>query len=389
MDIERVDLKYVIGWNYYTMKFMGMWPEERKWNRASSYLILIPCLMMLCFVCAPQSINLFVIWGDFNLVIENLSLGNITITISLLKTIAFWINGRSLKSLLNYMANDWETVTKRTDREMMENVGRFIRKTVIRSTIMCHTVVIIYVSTRYFVAKYAEKGLLFRSYFPYDTEVSPNYELTVFAQVVATFYAAGTYTAVDTFVAMLILHICGQLSNLRDELKTLRTYDKKTFDMKLGKIVRKHDYLNKFAETIENCFNMMLLIQMLGCTAQLCFQCFQAIMSLSVEAKEYLILYMFFMMIYVIYVMLQLYLYCYVGERLLIESIEIANAAYDAEWYKLSPKNAKSLVIIICRARLPLRITAGRFCSFTMMLYSQILKTSMGYISVLYATKIK
>ncbi|KAF3423720.1 hypothetical protein E2986_11812 [Frieseomelitta varia] len=34
-----------------------------------------------------------------------------------------------------------------------------------------------------------------------------------------------------------------------------------------------------FAETIENCFNMMLLIQMLGCTIQLCFQSFQAIMK--------------------------------------------------------------------------------------------------------------
>ncbi|CAL7939524.1 unnamed protein product [Xylocopa violacea] len=374
MDVERVDLKYVIGWNYYTMKFMGMWPEERKWNRPFSYLILVPCLMMLCFVCAPQSSNLFVIWGDFNLVIENLSLGNITITISLLKTIAFWINGRSLKSLLNCMAYDWETVTKKTDREVMENIGRFTRKTVIRSTLMCHAVVIIYVSTRYFVAKYTEKGLLFRSYFPYNTDVSPNYELTVFAQVVATFYAAGTYTAVDTFVAMLILHVCGQLSNLRDELKTLQTYDKEAFAVKLGQIVRKHDYLNRF---------------MLGCTAQLCFQCFQAIMSLGVETKEYLILHIFFMLFYVIYVMLQLYLYCYVGERLLIESIEMANAAYDAEWYKLSPKNARLLIIIICRSRLPLQITAGRFCSFTMMLYFQILKTSMGYVSVLYATKNK
>lgn len=82
------------GWNYYTMKFIGIWPEERKWNQASNYLVLIPFLMILCFICAPQTINLTIISNDFNLVIENLSMGNITITLSLLKTIAFWINGK-------------------------------------------------------------------------------------------------------------------------------------------------------------------------------------------------------------------------------------------------------------------------------------------------------
>lgn len=82
------------GWNYYTMKLIGIWPEERKWNQASNYLVLIPFLMIFCFICAPQTINLSLISNDFNLVIENLSMGNITITLSLLKTIAFWINGK-------------------------------------------------------------------------------------------------------------------------------------------------------------------------------------------------------------------------------------------------------------------------------------------------------
>lgn len=88
------DLKYVYGWNHYTMKFMGIWPEERRWNRRSSYLVLIPVLTMVCFVCLPQTVNLTKVWSDFYLVVENLSMGNITITISVLKTIAFWINGK-------------------------------------------------------------------------------------------------------------------------------------------------------------------------------------------------------------------------------------------------------------------------------------------------------
>lgn len=95
MDVRiesRID--YVYGWNRYTMDFIGIWPNERGFDRISSYKVIIPVCLMLCFICLPQTVNLFFIWTNFNLVVENLSMGNMTITISLLKTILFWLNGR-------------------------------------------------------------------------------------------------------------------------------------------------------------------------------------------------------------------------------------------------------------------------------------------------------
>ena len=92
--IDRdIDLNYMYGWNYNMLKFMGIWPEERKWNRPYSYFVLLPCIVMVCFICAPQTFNLSIIAGDSDLVIENLST-NITITISLMKTMAVWIKGK-------------------------------------------------------------------------------------------------------------------------------------------------------------------------------------------------------------------------------------------------------------------------------------------------------
>ncbi|CAD1468713.1 unnamed protein product, partial [Heterotrigona itama] len=87
-------LKYLYGWNYYVMKTVGIWPEERKWNRPSSYIVLIPFLTMLCFVCVPQTINLAFIIKDLDLVVENLSMGNVTVTICIVKTVAVWLNGK-------------------------------------------------------------------------------------------------------------------------------------------------------------------------------------------------------------------------------------------------------------------------------------------------------
>ncbi|XP_053996907.1 odorant receptor 13a-like [Hylaeus anthracinus] len=294
-----------------------------------------------------------------------------------------------LKSLLKSIAGDWQKKISTSHRRKMVNVARITRITIIRSTLMCNAVVVIYSLLRIFTIKYSGTKLLFRAYFPYDINTSPNYELTVCGQIIAAFYAAISYTAVDTFVAMLVFHVCGQLSILNDQIKELPTYDKTDIRVKLAGVVQKFEYLKKFTETIENCFNLMLLLQMIGCSVQLCFQCFQAIVSIDDEINEFVIFQLAFLSLYVIYVLLQLYLYCYVGDKLLDESTKLADAAYNCEWYNLSANDAKLLVIVIIRARLPLRITAGKFCTLTLVLYSDILKRSMGYISVLYAMKSK
>ncbi|XP_076621658.1 LOW QUALITY PROTEIN: uncharacterized protein LOC143342062 [Colletes latitarsis] len=419
MDVQR-DLKYVYSWNYYTMKFMGIWPEERRWNQPSNYLVLIPVFMMLCFVCVPQTANLPRIWNNLYLIVENLSMGNITITISLIKMTIFWTKGKSLKFLLKCMAEDWSEKMSVNDRKTMRNIARITRITIIRSTLMCIILVILYSFLRFFTVKYSGTRLLFRGYFPYDLDVSPSYELTICGQLIGAFYAAMSYTAVDTFVAMLVFHVCGQLSILSKDIRNLPSHGKTDMQVKLGRVVRKHKYLNTFVEKIENCFNVMLLLQMLGCTVQLCFQCFQVIVvgktisflerNVFLRKSMHDVSRLTNVILLLVdrrrkervrdiatylpvplrqLLMLQLYLYCYVGERLLIESTELANAAYNCKWYNLSAKNAKLLVIIIQRARLPMRITAGKFCTLTLMLYSDILKRSMGYISVLYATKNK
>ena len=142
------------------------------------------------------------------------------------------------------MAEDWGSEVRPIHRETMKQIGRVTRATIIRSTVMCQCVVIAYVVLRFSTAKYTDSKLLFRAYFPYDTDASPSAELTSFAQIVAAMYAATSYTAVDTFIAMLVLHVCGQLSILKTELRDLESAGKADLQANLSKIVQKHEYLN-------------------------------------------------------------------------------------------------------------------------------------------------
>ncbi|KOX70601.1 Putative odorant receptor 13a [Melipona quadrifasciata] len=238
-------LNYQYGWNRSIMKYAGIWPEERKWNRPSSYIVLIPFLSMLCFACAPQTINLPFIIHDLNLVVENLS-NNVTFTLSLMKTVAIWMNSKSLKSLLKCIAKDWATVETKTERETMVNVARVTRMIMIGCSMMCQLVVASYVILRLIFMQHDDNKMFIRGYYPYDTTVRPNYELTMIGQAIAGAYSASIYSSVDTFVAMLILHACGQISNLKNDLREMHSYDKVDLRTKLKKIVEKHNYINRF-----------------------------------------------------------------------------------------------------------------------------------------------
>ncbi|XP_035741500.1 odorant receptor 13a-like [Vespa mandarinia] len=390
MDSDRVYyVDYASGWNQKIMKFMGIWPEERGFANAYSYKVLFTIGFMFLFITLPQTTNLYFIWGDFELIVENLSVANMTTTIAIIKTTAFWSNGRTMKELLSHMENDRREAKAEVNVRKMMRIADISRMITAGSIIMCNFLVFTYVTLRTLLLPYTGRTLYYRAYFPYDTEIFPNFELTLIGQITAELYAANSYTAVDTFMTMLMLHVCGQFSSLRKNLTQLCSESNKNFPIDLARIVEKYDTLNRYAETIEDRFNGMLLMQMLGCTVQLCVQSYQATSALVDDDQGLLLVQLFFFVIYTTYVMLHIYLYCYVGEKLFSEGTKMAYAAYDCNWYNLPPKDARCLTIIMCRAQISSRITAGKFCSFNHKLFGNILKTSIGYLSVLYAMKTK
>ncbi|KAF3423711.1 hypothetical protein E2986_11808 [Frieseomelitta varia] len=332
------------------MKYMGIWPKERKWNRLSSYVVLLPSLMMLCFVCAPQTANLPFIVHDLNLMVENLAMGNITVSIAFVKTIIFWAKSEqkifychkkhTFYLLLSpFESNDVSTEvhgqglgnggnenrTRNNDErreDQQKDYDRVLNAVPTRSHLL-----------------HSDNKLVYRSYFPYNASVSPNYELTMIGQVIGGSYGALSYICVDTFIVMLVLHACGQFSILKEDLRNIHSSDREDFQAKLKKIVEKHNYIIGFAETVENCFNVMLLIQMLGFSVQLCFQSFRAITSFEDKAGRFTIIQIIFQINLIIYIaceMVQLYLYCYVGERLMMEVLLVREKLAAAFLIKIS-----------------------------------------------------
>ncbi|XP_028049358.1 odorant receptor 43a isoform X2 [Monomorium pharaonis] len=76
-------------------------------------------------------------------------------------------------------------------------------------------------------------------------------------------------------------------------------------------------------------------------------------------------------------------LYCSAGELVTEQCNAVYHALCDLEWYKLEPRKARNLILLMMRTRHPFRITAGKIIPLTMATFCSVLKTSCGYISFL------
>ncbi|XP_043664691.1 odorant receptor 13a-like [Vespula pensylvanica] len=394
---------------------------------------------MLGFIILPQTAYLLIIWGDLDLMTEDLATANVPVTMACIKLFVIRYHLKTLNPLLGAFVDDWNRTKNERERSIMLSNARKARTISMLCTVMIQIMTTTYILLRIAMIAQMQKDqmksdrtLICPAYFPYDLRKTPVFYLTCTGQILAAYSATVSYTGVDSFISMLVLHVCAQISNLRSALKTLAdersTEERKTdnFVEKLAFIVKRHEHLNRlvdrinlliyfikrvlndimnltsvvsrrFARSIEDSFNVLMLVQILTCTMQVCFQSYQVlavsrlkeillflgIIILGENEDEFPTVQLCFLVLFVVVTLVHLYIYCYVGEMLIVQSSGMSESAYESKWCNLSPKDARNLLFVMRRSTIPLRLTAGKFSTFSMKTFSDIVRTSMGYLSVL------
>ncbi|XP_076171633.1 odorant receptor 13a-like [Ptiloglossa arizonensis] len=392
-------MDFAMGWNRFNLTLLGVWPEPKKISyrsrRISTFIFWSTCFVTFAFICAPQTANLITKSTSLDEVVENLSI-NVPIGFALIKQIVLRYHKKALTLLLCEICDDWSYSIPDQERRTMLKNARISRTISIFCSVLTYFMLSAFILLQIWnnaqnTSETDLGGLLHPATFPYNIKKSPNFEITWLGQFMGTVLTAISYSCFDTFLAFLILHLCGQLTVLRAALRNLVNATNEnngaTFREQLGFIVHRHNQLSRFATIVEDCFNLTILVQTLICTAMFCLTGYRMITSVDQKEEDASIVGLIFFIVHVIYTMLHLFIYCYMGEMLLGQSTGIGQSAYDCDWYDLPPKKAISLVIVICRAKIAFRITAGKFSPVSLELFNVILKTSAGYLSVLLAMK--
>ncbi|XP_018393408.1 PREDICTED: uncharacterized protein LOC108772385 [Cyphomyrmex costatus] len=241
---------------------------------------------------------------------------------------------------------DWMTSTSDWERNTMLKIAKRGRSLSFRCCLSAAGLNIFYLSLyllRFFKnINQPQRNLVYRLG---NLQRSPFYEITYFIQLSGGTYSILANYTIDSFVSILVLQVCAQLINLRTTLNNLvnelvsKSISSSRFRKGLAAIAVRHDHL------------------------------------------------------------ISMYAYCYSAERLMTESTKMTYGVYECKWYDIPPKHAKDLMFIICRSRIPLRLTIGKFgifslemfgkvrCIYKKKIYYFILKTSMGYLSALLAMR--
>ncbi|XP_018301436.1 odorant receptor 43a [Mycetomoellerius zeteki] len=65
------------------------------------------------------------------------------------------------------------------------------------------------------------------------------------------------------------------------------------------------------------------------------------------------------------------------------KSTQIGSICYMIDWYQLSPKSARGLILIIAMSSHPIKLTAGRMVDLSLKSFRSVLQTSLAYLSFL------
>ncbi|KYQ58065.1 Putative odorant receptor 13a [Trachymyrmex zeteki] len=250
------------------LKIVGLWPQDSKNQHEEllSKLRFLFNIIMLIFVLAiPALVSLIRVWGDMILMIDNLQY-TLPLLITILKIFIMWYKKEVLSPLINMIVNDWIKVKMEEERIVMLKQARIIRLLAICGALLILSTLLITFGSFLFgktlrhitnLTDSIGKPLPIQSYYLHDVSSSPKYELTYLIQTIAIIISGLSYTAVDSFLGLLILHICGQIENLH--LRLLNLGNNSNFKAVLKYNIKDHIRLNRSIEIIDNTFNLMLL----------------------------------------------------------------------------------------------------------------------------------
>ncbi|XP_068082063.1 odorant receptor 83a-like [Anabrus simplex] len=244
------------------------------------------------------------------------------------------------------------------------------------------------------------------AWYPFDATTPGVYGFVYFFQSVGIFLGGYMIMVTDMMFISLSLVICGQLEILNDSLRHIletaaSTFHGDTTDFKqeegivakistnssylIGEInsiltwcVEHHNMLLKLIKDVEKLhwFNMLI-----DFTFQLVILSFLAFEATTVTVSNRMKIAN--IVTYLTLAILQLFLLCRSGDKLMEQQESIAGAVYDSRWYDCPESFRRSLRIIVLQARQPVKVTAGKVGSLDMDTFSGTLSKAFSYFTVL------
>ncbi|XP_012063215.1 PREDICTED: odorant receptor 13a-like [Atta cephalotes] len=309
------DIRYVFKLNHWIMGSLGIWPIPiRGIGRHMSKIAIAIFNFALSFAIVPCTLHIIYDQKDLDVRLRLSGLLAFCVTV-MTKYCIFVIHRPKIYRCIEYVKNDWWQVTFKSDRELMLKYATTGRNLTIIGVCFMYTA-----------------GIIYHLILPFCVEHKIDNQ-TIRPLVYPI------YTGACGLAALFVTHACGQIQVIMSRLENLLNDENSNIHQQIAIIVKDHVRIDwKHDNKISLATYFLLFISF-------CFN---------------------------------VYILCYIGELLMEKSIEIGSMCYMINWYQLSPRSVRSLILIIAMSSHPIKLTAGRMANLSLTTFGN--STQIGSI---------
>nr|QNL14979.1 olfactory receptor 35 [Aulacocentrum confusum] len=354
--------------------------------------ILIIGITIFVLTTIPQDIALIKVWGNLTLMADNLII-SMPIMIRELTLFVPWLHKKDLARLFIEIERDWIKKNPEMRNIMIKN-ARIGKQLTVYGLCLGYFSVVLYTNSIFFnitlrtmnnFTDVEGRILPLQAVYPYDISSSSRYFFTFGTQVFSSLLSCTTYTGINVLFGVFVLHACGQLEIISDDI--VKMSDSKNYQQLLKRNIQDHIRVIRFINQVEKIFNLLLLALFSSIVISFCLLEFNLISVLSGKTKNISLLSVIFFIQFLLYFIFITFIYSWVGEKLITQSSALHTAACNTNWCTRKSYESLQLIILLLRSQYPLLLTVGKIASVRLTTFAALLKSSVGYASVLRAVQ--
>nr|WCF43344.1 chemosensory receptor OR51 [Spodoptera frugiperda] len=232
------------------------------------------------------------------------------------------------------------------------------------------------------------KEVQFTGYFPFETTSTLSFSLALaYMTVLITFQAYGNVTMDCTIVAfyaqakiqlqmlrynlehLVVFTNTNKFSSIKNQYKD-EGEEKTELQERLKKCVIHYNQIVRFAKEVESIFGEAMVVQFFVMAWVICMTVYK-IVGLSICSAEFVS-----MAVYLGCMLAQLFIYCYFGTQLKVESELVNQSIYCSDWLYLSPRFRRQLLVMMQCCGRPLAPRTAYVIPMSLDTYIHVLRSS-------------
>ncbi|XP_043793051.1 odorant receptor 13a-like [Apis laboriosa] len=371
-------------------KLSGIWPDQNKYLKYISWIIIYVISIPSVVVQVARIVHI----STVNVIVEQSGIAT-AIFLLLLKEANYILNATKVKSLFNDMYMDWMMDRPKEELEIMSTYaqrGSFLATFYLINAYCCSLLFLQVPWTArlsYMIKSQNTSPPMLHvipGYYFVDDD-RDYYYLIQLHMSLSIIMVVIVYVAYDTCYMVFVQHVCGLLAvagyrfkHAIDDSASKNSEEKiRETCKRIRSSIQGHERAIRYLKKIEDTHVNLLFIS-LG----LIIMCF-SITLLKVVTMDYCL--DFYK--YSSFLIVQLMHLCYVmiqGQFVIDSCNEIYCSIYEASWYNINPKIQALYIFALRRSLTPPRLTAGGLIELNMQSFSEVIKLSVSYYTVLRST---